>query len=131
MSDFQALHVREDASNAIFTLHKRISLPVAVQMAAWLVPTAGDLHLWINADGGETNQLRLSASLELETLPKLDIVSGGVVTCEQEFILTGTDLYGQPIVLGVTPDGTEVWRTTVTGPKPTVYPNPYCIGQPL
>jgi hypothetical protein len=131
MSDFQALHVREDGSSAVFTLHKRIELPIAVQFAAWLVPTADDLYIWINAGGSETNQLRLNETRELEMLPKLNIVGGGVAACRREFILTGTDLYGKPVVLGVNGDGTEQWRTTVTGAKPTAFPVPYCIGQPL
>jgi hypothetical protein len=88
------------------------------------------LYVWINGlNAGETTQLRIAATRAITRLPMLDIVTGGVVACEQEFVLTGTDEQAQPVVLGVTDAGVEIWRTVVTGAKPTIFPRPFWIGQ--
>lgn len=132
MSNLQPLYVRPRLVEPSFKLDGRIGLPVAVQTAAYVVPLEDDLYLWINGpDGGETTQLRITKTRQIEELPMLDIVTGGAVYCQKEFILTGTDLEGRPVVLRVTTDGIETWRTVVEGTLPTIWPSPYCIGQPV
>src|SRR5262245_33532687 len=131
MPSLQPLQVHSD-NKAPFKLDGRLVPPVAVQTAAWLVPLDDALYLWINGpDGGETTQLRINAKRQIDELPMLDVVTGGVVHCQREFILTGTDLSGQPVVLGVTYEGKEVWRTVIDGTLPTMWPSPHCIGQPI
>jgi hypothetical protein len=133
MHDLQRLEIREGTGKPAFAPDGSLVPPVAVQTAAWLVPIGDALYTWINGPNGrETTQLRLSPDRQIEPLPKLGVLTGGVVYCQQQFVLTGTDSAGLPVVLGVDTDGNEGWRYTVEGAtRATIWPAPYCTGEPV
>ena len=91
-----------------------------------------ELRVWINHSAeGSTLQLRVSASHDIHELPPLPIVTAGAVRCGQEFVVTGADSKGRPIVVGSDADGGLVWQHRLDVPQPARWPVPGCIPQPV
>jgi hypothetical protein len=109
-----------------------LHLPLTVTTAARLAVAGADLHLWINGpNSGTTTWLRLDAQQHLTSLPLLDFTCAGVAICGDDLLLTGADAAGEPLVTALTPAGETRWRHALQGPAPTIWPTPYCAGDPL
>ena len=89
-----------------------MSLPALVETAGWVVYFDDELRVWINHPAeGSTLQLRVSASHEIHELSPLPIVTAGAVRCGQEFVVTGADSNGRPVVVGSAVDGSLLGST--------------------
>jgi hypothetical protein len=129
MSGMLPLTIRPSPS---FALVATLGLPALVETAGWVVPFDDEFRVWVNRPGeGITLQLRVSASHEIHELPPLPIVAAGAVRCEQEFVVTGADSNGRPIVLGSGVDGSVLWQHELDAPHVARWPVPGCVPQPV
>ena len=132
MTDLSSLIIHSPAGTPSLAPDGVLALPVAVETAAWVTPVDDEMHIWINGpNSGETTQLRLLPTRQIEKLSSLPFVTAGVTACDKELVITGSDTAGQAVVLGTTTDGAVVWQFTMAGPTPTRWPVPGCTTKPV
>lgn len=119
-----------DRSSNAFRLAGIIALPVAVDTAVYTAARDDELRLWINRPATKTLQLRVRPDRSIEELPPLGTVASGAARCDGEFVVTGANAEGRPVVLGLADDGTVAWQFSLDGPVPIRWPIPLCAPRP-
>jgi hypothetical protein len=114
-----------------FPLLAVVGLPVEVESAGCIRPSHGNFRVWINCAGeSRTLQFNVTPSGKIDELDSLPLLAAGAADCGDNFIVTGADDRGLPVVAGADQAGKLLWSHLLEGPPPFRWPMPGCGPNP-
>jgi hypothetical protein len=114
-----------------FPLLAVVGLPVEVESAGWIRPSHGNFRVWINCAGeSRTLQFNVTPAGKIDQRDPLPLVAAGAADCGDNFIVTGADDRGLPVVAGTDQAGRLLWLHLLEGPPPFRWPIPGCGRHP-
>jgi hypothetical protein len=103
-----------------------------VQTAGLVLADGDGFRVWINRpEKGLSLQLGASQASGIREMTPVPFTAAAGVVCEREFVLTGADAAGRPVVAGISADGSIAWHRALPSADPVRWPFPGCGTRPL
>ena len=111
---------------------KTIPLPVAIDSHAIAYEWNDALWLLINRFSEQkTHVYKVTQDYEIALVSKLSMMSSTASSCDDQFIITGSNSVGKPIIIAINAEGKEIWNHVLSEITPITWPITACGGELL
>jgi len=106
---------------------RSISLPVVIDSHAVAYEWADHLWILINRfSERKTLVYKISIEHEMTLVSELPMMSATVVGCEDQLVVTGSNMNGKPVFIGINSEGEQLWNHTLSEVNPIIWPVASC-----